>query len=526
MSLHHLVIAIRSVIVFNLMRFLGCIASQFVKPQRNAIPPIKDKILTTPAIELSRKIKKGDLTSEQVIRCYIKRIEEVNPIINAVVDNRFNLAIEEAKEIDTNIKRARDGSGDSAILDLPLLGVPITIKENVLLKGASLTCGLKYWSSRKADRDSPVVKLIRKAGLIPLATTNTPTLCLWWDASNPVHGRTNNPYDLSRISGGSSGGEGAILAAGGSVVGFGNDVAGSIRIPANFCGVFGHKPTPFVVTNEGLFPSPRHERGRVLCSGPMTRHACDLLPMLKVMAGTEVDSLKLGEPVDLSKLKVYYVEETGDPLAANCNVEILKKLRDAVAHLVQKFKAPVEKVTLNELKYGFTLWSAEINLYPPLKAEPNDPDTPREMNPYLELVKKMFNRSDYDFNAIYATALRKSGPNNDTATEILNKRAETLRKVFNDLVGETGVLLMATHPEPAPGHYTTPFKVFNVSYTAATSVLQTPITQCPLGLSKDGLPIGIQILARPHNDKLTIAVAQELESAFGGWMPPTRVLTT
>lgn len=510
------------------LEVLAYLMSLLFSQKRSQIPPIDDHNIVTPAIKLSQQIREGHVTSEEVVESFISRIKRVNPLINAVVEKRFEQALKEARDIDRKLNEARNNEGDRAILNLPLVGVPVSVKETISVDGYSFTGGLVGRRFVKAPKHAEAVKLLINNGMIPIALTNVPELAMWWDSSNPVYGRTNNPYDLARIPGGSSGGEGALLAAAGSVVGIGNDIAGSIRIPANFCGIFGHKPTPFVVSNEGMYPTVKGEREKLLGMGPMTRYACDLAPMLKVLAGAKAEKLRLDEPVDLSKLRVYFVDELGDPLASSCNSDILKGVHEAVSHLANRFKINAEKVFFDEFKHGFFLWSAEANSEPdaPTMAKQFKDGSTGELNPVVEIAKKVLNNSEHNMNSILATTLEKFSPSHGSrGNKMLRQRAAELRQRFNELVGDEGVLLIPTHPEPAPKHHTTFLKIFNVSYTSVTSVLQAPITQCPLGMSDEGLPFGVQIIAKPFNDRLTLAVAQELEKVFGGWIPPCRIDT-
>lgn len=508
------------------LQFMSYLASLLFTPKRSALPLIDDHNLITPAVKLSQQIKSGHITSEEVVESFIGRIKRINPLINAVVDTRFEQALKEAREIDRKLVEARDGSGDKAILSQPLVGVPVSVKETISLDGHAFTGGLLGRKFVKAPKNAVAVDLLMKNGLIPICSTNIPEMAMWWDCSNPVYGRTNNPYDLSCIPGGSSGGEASLTSAAGSVVGIGSDIAGSIRIPSNFCGIFGHKPTPFVVSSEGMYPLVKGDREKLLGVGPMCRYACDLMPMLRIMAGDKVHKLALDEPVDLNKLKVFYIEELGDPLAVSCNADIIGGIRNAVSHLVTKFKISAEKVEFEEFKYGMILWSAEANTEPdaPSMAKQFKDGRGGELNPLVELVKKAFQMSEHNMNSILAATLEKFSPTYGTrGNKMLVAKAAELRKKLNELLGNNGVLLIPTHPEPAPKHYTTLLKVFNVSYTSVTSVLQAPITQCPLGLSKEGLPFGVQIIGRPFNDRLTLAVAEELEKGFGGWTAPCRV---
>lgn len=508
------------------LNVLGNLFSLLFPSKMATLPPIENKVLVTPALKLSERIKKGQLTSEEVVEAFIGRIKKVNPLIRAVVDERFEEALKEARDIDKRLAAARNGEGDLSILNLPLVGVPVSVKETIAMKGYSYTGGLLARKFVKADRNADAVNLLIKAGLIPIAFTQLPELAMWWDSSNPVYGRANNPYDLSRIPGGSSGGEAALLASAGSVIGIGSDIAGSIRIPANFCMIFGHKPTPFIVSTAGMYPPVKGDREKLLGLGPMTRYACDLKPMLKVLAPTKVNELRLDEAVDLKKLKLFYIDDLGDPLAKRCDSDIQAGIHRAVEHLKQAANVEVQRVKLEEFRYGFLLWSAEAN------TEPNSVTMATqfmdgkggEMNPYAELVKKALQMSDHNLNSIIAVLLEKFSPKyGSRGNRLLTKKAAELRKYFNELVGDDGVLLVPSHPEPAPKHFTTPLKIFNVSYTSVTTVLQGAITQCPLGLTNEGLPFGVQILAKAKNDRLTIAVAEELERAFRGWTAPCRV---
>lgn len=532
MATNNIVVAKRLAIYFgsralcHALELVSWLLSLLFAPKRSQIPTIDDLNLVTPAIKLSKQIKSGHVTSEEVVESYIARIKRVNPILNAMVDRRFELAIKEARDIDRKLSDARDGSGDKSILDWPLVGVPISIKETISVDGYAFTGGLLGRRFIKAPQNAEAVELLQKQGLIVIGLTNIPEMAMWWDSSNPLYGSTYNPYDLARIPGGSSGGEGALLSSAGSLIGLGSDIAGSIRIPANFCGVFGHKPTPFVVPTIGMYPTIKGEREKLLGVGPMTRYACDLVPMLKIVAGPKAHKLNLDEPVDLSKLKVYYIEDIGDPMASRCNSDILARIEQSVAHLVNKYKIKAEKVTFDEFRHGLFLWSAEMNKEagPTIKSQIKCGNG--EMNPLVEIVKKPFGLSDHTTNSILAAGLELLSPTTGSKANLsIVKQADNLRQKFNEMLGETGILLVPTHPEPAVHHWLTLLKIFNVSYTSMTSTLQSPITQCPLGLSKEGLPFGVQILARPMNDRLTLAVALEFEKAFGGWQPPCRIDT-
>ncbi|XP_034936011.1 fatty-acid amide hydrolase 2-A-like, partial [Chelonus insularis] len=169
-------------------------------------PPITNKILYIPLYELATKIRRQELTSEEVVTAYIQRCREVNPVINAIVENRFEAALEEARDVDRFIK---SGVKTEEVLarDTPLLGIPVTVKESVSVKGMSHSAGQTTNKRIVASNDADVVKRVKKAGGIILLVSNTPELCMCWETYNNVTGTTWNPYDTRKTPGGSSGGE-------------------------------------------------------------------------------------------------------------------------------------------------------------------------------------------------------------------------------------------------------------------------------------------------------------------------------
>ncbi|CAN8017602.1 unnamed protein product, partial [Ixodes persulcatus] len=241
----------------------------------------------------------SQVSSESVVLAFTARIRLVAPVLQAVVDERFEAALDEARAVDRLVRATPPDERPALLARKPFLGVPITAKSPVGIQGLVFDAGLKCRRGVVAERDSDAVSAMREAGAVPLALTNVSELAMWWESFNKVHGRTNNPYDLRRIPGGSSGGEGSLLAAAGSVLGLGTDIGGSIRMPAFFNGVFGHKPSPGLVSNGGQFPHVQGHQVEFLGTGPLCRYAKDLVPALAVLAGPEHSRqvLRLHEPV-------------------------------------------------------------------------------------------------------------------------------------------------------------------------------------------------------------------------------------
>ncbi|MBF6591940.1 MAG: amidase, partial [Ktedonobacterales bacterium] len=213
------------------------------------------------ARELAGRIARGEVTAVEAVEAHIARIEQVNPAINAVVVMRYERARAEARAADQ--ARARDEALG------PLHGVPITIKESLDLTGTPATFGIPTRARVLATADDLYVARMRAAGAIILGKTNVAQLLLYIESDNPVYGRTNNPWNAARAVGGSSGGQAALLAAGGSPLGLGTDIGGSLRYPATFCGIASIKPTAGRTPDQGRFSAHLGQRAIVSQVGPM-----------------------------------------------------------------------------------------------------------------------------------------------------------------------------------------------------------------------------------------------------------------
>ncbi|RWS13752.1 fatty-acid amide hydrolase 2-like protein [Dinothrombium tinctorium] len=500
------------------------------KSGRRYLPPISDPILLQSAVSLSENIKQGKFKSEDVVKAFINRIKEVDQLVNAVVEERFEEAIKEAQEVDRKLASIRNNNykdGEDAILKLPLLGVPFTGKDSIAIKSMGLTAGLVARKSVKANEDAVSIANIRKAGAIPLALTNVPELLLWLDSNNNLYGRCNNPYDLSLVPGGSSGGNAACIAYAGSVIGIGSDIGGSIRMPAFCCGIFGHKTTPGIVDIKGHYPD-FGERGKFLSFGPMTRYACDLKPFLKAMAGENIKKLpKIDEKVDFKKLKFYYAEESGEATVSPVEIEIRKSIKKVVEHFSNKFGSRVTQHKFNELEHSYDIFMHTFYNFSSQSIASLITENRGKFNIGFELFKTLFGFSDHTLPLLLAAMIEKfSSQNENTLKNNPNyvKMGLCLKEHLHSLLGDDGVFIYPSLPFVAPKHQTTLFKLESLSYISVFNVLDVTITQCPIGLNQNGLPLGVQIVATSHNDHLTIAVAEELEHAFGGWTSPSDIL--
>lgn len=475
-----------------------------------------NKILMMSGVELAKKIREGELTSTEVVATHIEHIKKVNPKINAVVKDRFAQALAEAKIADEKAKNTPPEQ-------LPIFhGVPCTIKEAFALAGMPNTSGLVAQKGAIAKYDATTVARLKSAGAIPLGVTNTSELCMWMESYNKVYGRTNNPYNIRRTAGGSSGGEGAIIGAGGSPFGLGSDIGGSIRMPAFFNGVFGHKPSSGLIPNTGQYPAPAKGLLRYLTPGPLARRAEDLFPLIKILAGPdgEDDSCKqmeLGDPssVKISELSVLVVEDNG---AISVKPDVLKALHNAASALA-KAGAKVTKCKIEGLKKSFSIWSSALS-------EAGGPSfsellgNGKPIASFKELVKLVFGKSQYTLPAVALTILERVPKLMPNRTKKLVEAGKALKQELTEMIGPNGIVLYPSYPSVAPPHNKPILSPFNWVYTAIWNIMEFPVTQVPLGLNDEGLPLGVQVISIYGNDHVTIAVALELEKIFGGWVPP------
>jgi len=473
------------------------------------------KLLTRSATQLAAQLCAREVTSREVVEAHIQHIERVNPRINAVVADRFAEARAEAEAADVAL-----ASEDRALP--PFHGVPCTIKECFQLTGMPNTAGLVARRGVISTEDGVTVARMRSAGFIPLGVTNLSELCMWMESTNRVYGRSRNPYDPRRIVGGSSGGEGAIIGAGGSPVGLGSDIGGSIRMPAFFNGVFGHKPSSGLVPSSGQFPVSHTEVGlRLLGTGPLARRAEDLMPLLRILAGPDgADSTTqvrtLGDPgaVEMGELEVFSVEGNG---FRRVSPTLIAAQREATA-VLQGQGARVRTVELPVLRRSLDLWSQMMNV---------GTDTPfRTMLgngaplPLSAFLKFAIGRSEHTFAALMLAATEGIPLFNTADVVELTAQVDAVRDEVHDLLGDRGVMLFPSYTRPAPRHGLPLLTPLDWVYTAVFNVLQLPVTQVPLGLSKRRAPLGVQVVAPHGEDHRSIGVAMALERGFGGWVPP------
>lgn len=471
------------------------------------------------AFELAAAIRAGELTSVEVVEQHIAILARDRLRLGHVVADRFRHALADAGAADAAL---RSGASHGK----PLLGVPFTVKETVALAGMPNSGGLIARRAYRAERTATAVQRLIDAGAIPLGVTNTSELTLAIESDNPLYGRTNNPYDTGRTAGGSSGGEGAAVGSGGSPFGIGSDIAGSIRIPALFCGVFGHKPSAGLVPNTGLWPPSAGEAGRLLGTGPLTRRAADLMPLLRIIAGPDGQDeiarpLALGDPatVSLEGLQVTTVEESA-------RLPMSREMRDARERAVGALLAAgatVRRVRLRGWRSAVLPYLAALQDF----AGPEARTTTAlllesgEPQPTWRSLLRGTHPHKLTTRVALAFDMLSAGADQPRPNQRLVQRAEALTRELIDAIGD-GVLLHPAHPRPAPRHGRTTGRPWLMTPAAVFNLAGVPVTEVPLGLSDSGLPVGVQVAAAHGADHRSIGVALELERVFGGWVPPRR----
>jgi fatty acid amide hydrolase 2 len=468
------------------------------------------------ATDLARAIREGETSSREVVEAHIEVLRRREPTLGAIVRNRFEDALAGADAADAKV-----ASGEELG---PLHGVPTTIKESIGVEGMPFTSGVVARRGQVATETAPAAARLLAAGAIHLGATNTSELTMWVESENRLYGRTNNAYDPSRTAGGSSGGEGAAVGSGGTPLGLGSDIGGSIRLPAFFNGVFGHKASSWVVPNSGQFPPAEGDFTRMLAVGPIVRRAEDLMPVLRTIAGPDgVDAntreVELGDPagVALEGLPVVLSEEASVlPVARE-----LLDARERAAGALAAAGASVRREPMRSIRRAMEYYLATLasaggpDVWTLVSANPDVP-------PRLRTIAREAARGRGDhtlplFFLLLGEKLQARTPAARSAKAIEAGRA--LAREVEDTIGD-GVLLHPPFPRVAPKHGRTVGRPWMLLPTAAFNLMGLPATQIPLGLNGEGLPLGVQAVAGRDRDHVTIAVAIELERVFGGWVPP------
>jgi len=439
---------------------------------------------TASAGDLARALAARQMSAVELFEAAVQAIEARDGPINAVVVRDFNRARDQAKAADAALAR-----GEAR----PLLGVPMTVKESHNIAGLPTTWGLAPFKDWTPDADSTGVARLKAAGAVILGKTNVPPSLGDWQAANPIYGRTNNPHDLARSPGGSSGGGAAALAAGMVPLEFGSDIGGSIRVPAHFCGVFGHKPSYGLIPQTGHAPPGVPTTGEpplfgVL--GPLARGAADLDLALDVLAGPEGDvangyNLAL-KPPRATALKDFRVLVVTEHSLAGVDAEVL---------------GPIEALADRLARLG-----AKVERHSPLV-----PDLAAGHETYLAMLGAIMSRGAPGAASPMDVHAWMSGLDQIAAHR--HRWAALFAEFDVVLTPPLGVAAFKHTSHQGWGGRTltingeeTPFGA-QLAWPGLAGFPGLPATCAPLGRTSEGLPTGVQIVGPMFEDRTPIAFA-------------------
>jgi amidase len=472
--------------------------------------------------DLAKALADRKISSRELVDAAIARIDKLDPKINAIVVRDFDRARAAAKAADEAIAKGERR---------PLLGLPMTVKENFAVAGLSTTRGDPRHKNWKAEVDGLAVERLKAAGAVILGKTNVPLNMADFQSYNDVYGATKNPWDLSRTPGGSSGGAAAVLAAGFVPLELGSDIGGSLRVPAHFCGVYAHKPTLDLIPLRNSGPpdvSAFPLRGDLAVIGPMARSAADLALELDVLAGpdelAEGVGYKLALPPSrhdkLADFRVLVIEE--HPLCPTSAT-----VRDALTGLADRLAKTGCKVVRSTPKLPDLARTSRI--YNELLAAVYTLDLSSQDRARIDAAARVLSPEDQSLAAYRLRGISVAHPEWIRASRV---RARLRGHWFN-LFEEVDLILCPVTSTPAFPHDHSPkfgrqievdgSKIpydDQLAWAGIATLNGLPATTAPIGRSETGLPIGVQIVGGYLQDRTTIAFAGLIEREFGGFSPP------
>lgn len=483
------------------------------------MPSATQEIFYRSATDLAAMLKNKEISSFELTKLFIERIEQYDGAINAFCVRTFEQALADAAAADTAIA--------NGMATGPLHGVPMSIKESYVMANTPATWGLAAYRNNIASADGLAVARFRAAGAHFLGKTNVPKDLADFQSFNSIYGTTNNPWDVSRVPGGSSGGSGAALAAGMTALEAGSDIGGSIRTPAHFCGVFGHKPTWGIVPMQGHELMSGVPDADLSVCGPLARDARDLATALDTMAGP-VGRHAVGWQLSLPRyhrdslagLKVaVWATDKLAPVAKETEARVLK-----VAQQLEQSGAIIDTTA----RPNFDTQKAHLTYESLLTAVMSSAQAPEAVEAAKQAVQAL-DPADESRDAVVARASVMM--HRDWLRH--NFRREKLRKAWDAFFEEWDVLLCPQFNVPAIPHDQRPFfeRTIDVDgearpyfeslfWSGLIIASYLPSTVFPTGVGAEGLPIGLQIAGGAYQDHKTIEVARLISQALGGFQAP------
>ena len=465
------------------------------------------KIIFGTIAEIAAGIREKEFSPVDVVEAHLEQIEQLQPKLNAFVHLDAKGARSQARTAEAAVMR-----GDEVG---PLHGVPLTIKSCIEVEGWPTPAGSLIRKEYVAQTDAPLVARLRAAGATLLGNTNTPEFLVAYETDNSLSGKTSNPWDLERSSGGSSGGEAAAIASGCSAGGVGSDGGGSVRVPAHFCGICGLKPTPGRIPATGHYPPGAGALDWIGVVGPMARTIGDVRALFEVMAGPDIaDALSAPVPIraanerDLRKLRVGILES--DALGA-ATAETSAAVERA-ARLLSEQGFAVERKEISGLERAIEVW---WYFFGPVIADlirKGSAGQESAMSPMLrEYVALATAETTLTYDGLYGMCAERE-----------SLRAEILKQMQ-----DVTVLLSPVSAAPAFRHGEGNWRRGEkenyrdtMRYSQWLNLAGFPGVALPVGESKEGLPVGVQVIGRPFEEELVLGIAEAIERARGPWQAP------
>lgn len=461
------------------------------------------------AAQMAAGVRRRKFSPVELVEAHLARIERLNPQLNAFVTVDADGARKSAKEAEAALAR-----GEKLGV---LHGVPVTIKSSIDVAGYRCEAGTRLRAGNIPPTDAPVVRRLRDAGAILLGNTNAPEFLMAYETDNPLHGRTNNPWAGDRTPGGSSGGEAAAIAARCSAGGMGSDGGGSIRIPAHFSGICGLKPTPGRIPATGHFPPSAGPFSSLGVVGPMARTAGDLALFFEILAGPDTgDANAAPVPVrwpgeaELRRYHVGYFEDDGRvPVTAETRAAVR-----AAADALRGQEFEVDAYRPAALEDARRLWWTLFGPAGSFVLGPMLTGREAEMGPILrDFMEKTAAEAPLTLENFMGTLLER----------------DEVRMRFLAQMDVYPVLLCPACAVPAFRHRERSWTVDGrtveyldaMSYSQWFNLLGNPAVVVPVGRSPEGLPIGVQVVGRPHEEEVVLAIAARIEQVCGDRSEPS-----
>ena len=460
------------------------------------------------ATAMAEQVRRKKISPVELVEAHLARIQKLNPVLNAFVELDADRAREQARLAEAATSRGeRAGS---------LHGVPLSIKSSIEVAGLKNEAGTRLRAGCLSAKDAPLVARLRGAGAIVLGTTNAPELLMAWETDNLLYGRTNNPWDLARTAGGSSGGEAAAIASGCSAGGVGSDGGGSIRVPAHFTGICGLKPTPGRIPATGHYPNSVGPFALLGVVGPMARTVPDLQMLFDTMAGADDGDpcaapvpLRKITPQELKRVRIGHFEDDGrTPVTAETRAAVHK-----AAEGLQRAGFQVVPFRPAGLEAARQLWWKFFGIAGGMLLGPLTKGHESQLSPILK-----------EFSGWVAAEPSHTGQSLlDTWVQ-----RDVVRMEFLAQTRDIPILLSPVAAIPAFHHGERSWEIGGKtvnyldawSYTEWFNLLGNPAAVVPVGRSPEGLPIGVQIVGRPWEEELVLAVAAAVERECGGYQAP------